>query len=73
MEYMKKLIIKFHIYFQFNAFHFRSLYNNQLQNIPDFSAATGAWIYFDQIEVNGILREGYLPKRGEKVRNRNTN
>ena len=45
----------------------------QLQNIPDFSAATGAWIYFDQIEVNGILREGYLPKRGEKVRNRNTN
>lgn len=43
----------------------------QLQNVPDLSAATGAWIYFDKIEVNGTLREEYLPKRGDKVRNSN--
>ena len=31
--------------------------------------ATGAWLYFDKIMVNGEIKEDYLPVKNEKIQN----
>lgn len=41
----------------------------QIQNLPDFAAAKGAWVHFDKIKVDGIIKEDYIPKRGDKISN----
>lgn len=41
----------------------------QLQQLPDFNSATGAWIYFKEIQVNGKKKGDYIPVKGDKVRN----
>ncbi len=41
----------------------------QIQNIPDFAAAKGTWVHFKEIRVNGALKEDYIPRRGDKIRN----
>ena len=40
-----------------------------LQNTMDMEIATGAWLYFDQIMVNGAIKEDYLPVKNEKIQN----
>ena len=41
----------------------------QIQNIPDFAAATGAWTHFKKINVNGRVKNDYLPIKGDKISN----
>ncbi|WP_109299128.1 M23 family metallopeptidase [Aquimarina sp. AU474] len=41
----------------------------QVQNLPDFAAAKGAWVHFKKIKVNGEIKEDYIPKRGDKISN----
>ncbi len=41
----------------------------QVQNLPDFAAATGAWVHFRKINVKGEIKEDYIPKRGDKISN----
>ncbi|MEW7290631.1 peptidoglycan DD-metalloendopeptidase family protein [Aquimarina sp. 2304DJ70-9] len=41
----------------------------QMQNIPDFAAPKGAWVYFKNIKVNGTTKKDYIPVRGDKIRN----
>jgi hypothetical protein len=40
-----------------------------LQNVLDMEIATGAQIYFDEILVNGEVKEDYLPLKNEKIQN----
>lgn len=40
-----------------------------IQNIEDMNIATGAKAYFDNILVNGVLKNGYSPVKSEKVKN----
>ena len=40
-----------------------------IQNIEDMNKATGAKSYFSEILVNGKLKKGYSPIKGEKVKN----
>ena len=40
-----------------------------LQNTVDMEIATGAWLYFDKIMVNGEIKEDYLPVKNEKIQN----
>ncbi len=41
----------------------------QVQNIPDFGAATGAWTHFKKINVHDKIKEDYIPVRGDKIKN----
>lgn len=41
----------------------------QLQQSPNFNSATGAWIYFRDILVNGKNRGDYIPMKGDKIKN----
>ncbi len=41
----------------------------QVQNIPDFTAAKGAWVHFNKIKVNGVIKEDYIPIRKDKISN----
>lgn len=38
-----------------------------LQNVEDMIVATGAKCFFDQLNVNGILKQDYSPVKGDKV------
>ncbi len=40
-----------------------------LQNLEDMTKATGAKCYFDQLNVNGILKSDYSPVKGDKISN----
>jgi len=40
-----------------------------IQNIEDMNIATGAKAYFDNIMVNGVLKNGYSPVKSEKIKN----
>nr|WP_321234521.1 peptidoglycan DD-metalloendopeptidase family protein [uncultured Psychroserpens sp.] len=42
-----------------------------LQNVIDMNIATGGKIYFDNIQVNGEIKNDYLPVKGDLVKNRN--
>lgn len=41
-----------------------------IQNIEDMNKATGAKCYFDELIVNGKLRNDYSPIKGEKIKNK---
>ena len=40
-----------------------------LQNVLDIDIATGAQLYFEEILVNGEVKEDYLPLKNEKIQN----
>ena len=40
-----------------------------IQNIEDMNIATGAKAYFDNILVNGVLKNEYSPVKNDKVKN----
>lgn len=40
-----------------------------LQNVLDLDIATGAKLYFEEILVNGEVKEDYLPLKNEKIQN----
>ena len=40
-----------------------------LQNVLDMDIATGAQLYFEEILVNGEVKEDYLPLKNEKIQN----
>lgn len=40
-----------------------------IQNIEDMNMATGVKCYFNKIWVNGELKKGYSPIKGDKIRN----
>lgn len=42
-----------------------------LQNVADMNIATGAKLFFEQIKVNGIVKEDYIPVKNDKVQNTN--
>ena len=41
-----------------------------IQNVEDMNKATGAKCYFDEIIVNGELKNDYSPIKGEKIKNK---
>lgn len=41
-----------------------------IQNVEDMNKATGAKCYFDEIVVNGELKNDYSPIKGEKIKNK---
>jgi murein DD-endopeptidase MepM/ murein hydrolase activator NlpD len=41
-----------------------------IQNVEDFNKATGIKCYFDQLEVNGKLKQDYSPVKGDVVENK---
>ncbi len=41
----------------------------QLQEAPNFNGATGAWIYFKDLLVNGKNKENHIPVKGDKIKN----
>ena len=40
-----------------------------LQNVADMNIATGGKLFFEEIKVNGIIKEDYIPVKNEKVQN----
>lgn len=40
-----------------------------LQNVEDMSIATGAKLFFDNIKVNGRVKQNYIPKKDDKIQN----
>ena len=40
-----------------------------LQNVSDMNMATGGKLFFDKIEVNGEIKENYIPIKNEKIKN----
>jgi hypothetical protein len=40
-----------------------------LQNVADMKIATGAKLFFDNIKVNGTVKENYIPVKNDKVQN----
>lgn len=41
-----------------------------IQNVENMNIATGAKCFFDEIIVNGELKQDYSPIRGEKIQNK---
>ena len=41
-----------------------------IQNVEDINKATGAKIYFEEIYVNGELKQDYSPIKNEKIKNK---
>ncbi|WP_026775953.1 peptidoglycan DD-metalloendopeptidase family protein [Polaribacter sp. Hel_I_88] len=42
-----------------------------LQNVADMNIATGAKLFFENIKVNGSVKENYIPVKNDKVQNTN--
>jgi murein DD-endopeptidase MepM/ murein hydrolase activator NlpD len=40
-----------------------------LQNVADMNIATGGKLFFEEIKVDGIIKEDYIPVKNEKVQN----
>lgn len=40
-----------------------------LQNVEDMNIATGAKLYFDNIKVNGKVKQDYIPVKNDKIQN----
>lgn len=40
-----------------------------LQNTKDMFGATGGKLFFDKINVNGEIKEDYIPEQGDKIKN----
>jgi len=41
-----------------------------IQNVEDINKATGAKCYFDEIIVNGKLKNDYSPVKSDKIENK---
>ncbi|MGY8910637.1 MAG: M23 family metallopeptidase [Flavobacteriales bacterium] len=42
-----------------------------LQNVADMNIATGGKLFFENIKVNGNIKEDYIPVKNDKVQNTN--
>ena len=41
-----------------------------IQNVEDINKATGAKCYFDEIIVNGKIKNDYSPEKSDKIENK---